>query len=537
MAFVKNDIEYQQLSLCDGFNMLSERGKRVVLQSWAKSFAEVIFPAIKEEHFSVLYSSNPASRPNTPVNAIIGAMILKEMLGLTDHDVLESLVCDIRFQYALHTTSFMEQPLSDRTFSRFRERCYLYELETGIDLIKQEILSLSQVIAKTMGLNPALKRMDSLMIASNCRKMTRIEILYTCTANMAKAIQRTGEEVLLGGMEHYLDSEDRNRIIYHNKSEESDSKIQQIINDATRLLAEMGEAYFDLPEYQLLCRVIREQSVDSGDGSRKAKDKKEITADSLQNPSDPDATYREKAGKDHKGYAGQVVETFDADTGSVISGYGYEANNHSDSAFCKESIQEIGYCKEPVTMIGDGAYGGVENEEFAKKYNINLVVTALIGKTPDPVFAEFVLDEDGTGVLFCPAGNPPIKESYNQMTEQIRVVMEKSACETCPNRERCQTKMQAKTAVVNVSAKKVRRAKQAAEMKTEEYKEFSKKRNAIEGIQSVLRRKYHVDHIPVRGKIRSGLFYGFKIAAYNARKLQNYFSHQGDNSAQNTAIA
>lgn len=88
MAFTKNNTEYQQISLCDRFNMLSDRGKKIVLQSWAKSFAEIIFPAIQEERFAVLYSSNIASRPNTPVNVIIVAMILKEMLGLTDNDVL-----------------------------------------------------------------------------------------------------------------------------------------------------------------------------------------------------------------------------------------------------------------------------------------------------------------------------------------------------------------------------------------------------------------------------------------------------------------
>ena len=39
---------------------------------------------------------------------------------------------DIRYQYALHTTSFTEQPLSDRTLSRFRARCLAYETETGL---------------------------------------------------------------------------------------------------------------------------------------------------------------------------------------------------------------------------------------------------------------------------------------------------------------------------------------------------------------------------------------------------------------------
>ena len=35
---------------------------------------------------------------------------------------------DFHLQYALHTTSFEEQPLSDKTLSRFRKRCYEQEL-------------------------------------------------------------------------------------------------------------------------------------------------------------------------------------------------------------------------------------------------------------------------------------------------------------------------------------------------------------------------------------------------------------------------
>lgn len=74
------------------------------------------------------------SRPNTPVNVQVGALIIKEFTGLSDEEMLESLMFDIRFQYALHTTSFLEQPMSDRTLGRFRERCSTYEKETGIDL-------------------------------------------------------------------------------------------------------------------------------------------------------------------------------------------------------------------------------------------------------------------------------------------------------------------------------------------------------------------------------------------------------------------
>ena len=91
---------------------------------------------------------------------------------------------DIRFQYALHTTSFKEQPLSDRTLSRFRKRCLTYEAMTGIDLIENCITGLSAQIADIMGIQIGLKRMDSMKIASNIKKLSRLELLYTCVANL-----------------------------------------------------------------------------------------------------------------------------------------------------------------------------------------------------------------------------------------------------------------------------------------------------------------------------------------------------------------
>lgn len=43
-----------------------------------KIFADEIFPAIDDNRLSVLYSDK-ASRPNTPVNVIVGALIIKEL--------------------------------------------------------------------------------------------------------------------------------------------------------------------------------------------------------------------------------------------------------------------------------------------------------------------------------------------------------------------------------------------------------------------------------------------------------------------------
>ena len=49
--------------------------RKVLENSWEKVFADEIFPDIDEKRFSVLYSDK-ASRPNTPVNVIVGALSL-----------------------------------------------------------------------------------------------------------------------------------------------------------------------------------------------------------------------------------------------------------------------------------------------------------------------------------------------------------------------------------------------------------------------------------------------------------------------------
>lgn len=487
-----------------------------------KPFAEEIFPAINESIFSVLYSDK-ASRPNTPVNIIIGSLIIKEMLNMTDDEMVEALMFDIRFQYALHTTSFKEQPLSDRTLGRFRERCNAYETEHGRDLVKEAVLLISDKIAKVMNLNPVLKRMDSMMIASNIRKLSRLELLYTCVSNMVKCLHKSGEDELIEGMEHYYDDNDRNKVIYHNRSEETSDKIQTVINDAVKLLPLIEDEYLQTSEYQLLMRVFREQIEDDDKGTRKLREGKELDSQILQNPSDPDATYRKKSGKETRGYSANLVETFDGGN-SVITDYQYDTSIRSDSSYCKELINEMGIQEEQVTIIADGAYGGEDNRNLAADNNINLITTDFQGKKPNEIFAEFVFSGDGKELLKCANGQEPISNKYNEQTGQCRSKMDLNKCLNCPYIEECNPKLQKKSAIVVMSNKTVERAKQLKIMNTEEFREFAKNRNGVESLPSTLRRKYDVDKMPVRGRIRTKFYFGFKVAALNFRKLCKYYN-------------
>ena len=301
MSFVLNT--NQQMSLFDSLGFLSQHKLERINNSWAGWFSEHIFTKINETIFAPLYSQNANSRPNAPVNVLVGALILKELNGLTDEEVVDECLFDYRYQYALHTTSFEEQPVSRRSFSRFRERVSSYELTTGIDLIHECMTQLAEEIRKFMDINPSIKRIDSMMIESNIRILSRLELLYTCLSNLVKAVSRDGHEDILKGLEHYANPNDRNQVVYYDKVTKPQDKLQTVINDAVKFLPLCKADYEETDEYQLLLRAINEQTRDSGDDGHSIPRTKEdnMGSDVLQNPADPDAAFRKKAGKNHRG--------------------------------------------------------------------------------------------------------------------------------------------------------------------------------------------------------------------------------------------
>ncbi len=351
------------------------------------------------------------------------------------------------------------------------------------------------------------------MIAAHCKSMSRLEIIYTCVLNCVKLLKETGNELLIPEeMKHYLEADDLNQVIYYAKSEDIEPRLQKAINEARKMKEIMeDDEWHTFSQYQLLIRVLTEQT--NTDGS--IKDKKDIKADSLQNPNDPDATFRHKAGKNHKGYAGNLIESIGENGASQITDFNYDPNTHSDQDYSREYIEN----NSDETIIADGAYGSVELQEAAKEKNIKLVTTALAGKEVDPVMAEYEFNEEGTEVIRCPMGNVPIGNSYYENTGMIRVSFKKSDCQHCPFRQNCKVKFQKKSAVVLVSPKMKARAEYMKLLGTEEYRKLARQRNAIEGIPSVLRRRYHVDEIPVFGQMRSKIFFYCKVGAFNVIKL------------------
>ena len=257
MSFKENI--YQQLSISDSFAGLTAREQRALEKSWAQVFADEIFPAIDEKRFSVLYSDK-ASRPNAPVNVIVGALIIKELFDYSDDEMVENLMLDLHLQYDLHTTSFEEQPLSDKTLSRFRRRCYDYENLHNVDLYHDCVNDLSDKIAKMMKLNGRVRRMDSMMIAANIRKLSRLELVYTCIAKLVNYIDKHHPQKLPENLKHYANAEDFNQRFYHHRDEDNDKKQQELLLDCEQLIALCGTDFEEVTEYQLFIRCVSEQT-------------------------------------------------------------------------------------------------------------------------------------------------------------------------------------------------------------------------------------------------------------------------------------
>lgn len=531
MSFKENSS--QQMTLTDNFLNLTERERKALENSWARIFADDIFPYIDEKRFSVLYSDNGS--PNTPVNVIVGALIIKELFDYSDDEMVENLMLDLHLQYALHTTSFPEQPLSDKTLSRFRKRCYDYESLYGQDLFHGCVKELGAGIQKIMKINGRVRRMDSMMIESNIRKLSRVELLYTCVARLATAIHKLDEKAVPESLAHYTDSNDFNRVMYHQRSTQTQDRLEAILADADSLLALCAGKYDSLTEYGLLVRCLSEQTVVEG-GGRRLRAKKDGGLDSrvLQNPSDPEATFREKDGKEYRGYVANMEETVSPE-GSVITDYQYEQNTSSDSGMLKKHLEEMEPAKEPALLVADGAYYGDENTRLAADKNVRLVTTSLTGAATPDIYADFEFSEDGKRVLRCPARHAPKSCCYRNSNGKCHISFPVSCCEQCPHREKCNPHIHKRTASLDISLKGRNRARTQRAMKEDVYKDYARLRNGVETVPSNLRRNFHLKKLP-RGMQRGKFFFGAKIAALNFRKLFNYRKGFG-RYAQNPVFA
>lgn len=138
------------------------------------------------------------------------------------------------------------------------------------------------------------------MIKSNIRKLSRMELLYTCISKLVMLITQADSASIPEQLKHYADPNDFNKVINHQRSTDTDDRMQKLLSYANSLLLFCGTNYKDTTEYELFIRCLSEQTIREDDKRRlRAKEEGTMNSTALQNPSDPEATFRTKVGKNH----------------------------------------------------------------------------------------------------------------------------------------------------------------------------------------------------------------------------------------------
>ena len=108
--FKKNET-YKQKNLFGIENKLTKRQQKMWDNSKEHKFFTSIFTKIDEEKFKVLYS-NKKSRPNVPVNQLVGSLILKHLHDWTYEELFSQMSFNMLSRHSIGIDDWQEDIFS-----------------------------------------------------------------------------------------------------------------------------------------------------------------------------------------------------------------------------------------------------------------------------------------------------------------------------------------------------------------------------------------------------------------------------------------
>jgi len=135
--FQKNE-QHKQPAMFSSIYELPKNQLKRLKESWADTFYHEFFMRIEEDLFAVLFSDEP-SRPNIPINVLMGLETLKSGFGWSDEEVYDAFCYNMQVRYALGYRDLKEGHFDLRTLYNFRRRITQYMQETGINLVEKAL--------------------------------------------------------------------------------------------------------------------------------------------------------------------------------------------------------------------------------------------------------------------------------------------------------------------------------------------------------------------------------------------------------------
>ena len=532
--FRKND-QHLQTPIFSSLFDLPDKEKERLSQSWAATFYEACFCRIDEDIFSILYSDK-ASRPNVPVNVLVGLEIMKSGFGWSDAELEDALHFNLQVRYALGYSSLDKGHFELRTVYNFRNRLTRHMQETGENLLEEVFEQITDEQIAALKLKTGKMRMDSTQIASNIRQMSRLQLLVEVLHRVWRMLDEEAQAIYEEMFKAYVENTS-GQYVYHIQSGEGQQHLEAMGHVMRQLVNELAKDYQDEMAYQVLTRVYGEHFVEVESGLR-PKVGKELSAQSLQSPDDWEATYRKKNGKGYKGYVTNVTETCAPDNDlQLIVKVQTEANNVDDADMLNNAVPNLVERADVNELHTDGGFNSDAVDVRLNDESIEQFQTAIRGKknkksddAPLNV-SDFVFVSNKKGIpqtVRCPQGQQVAVRSARK-EERFTALFEQATCATCPLLSKCPTDLLRRKPkrVLRFSQKQVNIARRCENQR----KAKASGRNLRSAVEATVRSVKHPfgnGKLPVRGKRRVSMMMIASAAMTNVRRIWRY------NIAKNT---
>ncbi|MBA4380618.1 MAG: hypothetical protein C0393_08095 [Anaerolinea sp.] len=522
----KKNHRHLQIPLTSHVDELPEKLRKRLDRSWAGVFYPEFFCRLDEKPFEVLYADFP-SRPNEPVNVMVGLEYLKAGNGWTDEEMYDAYCYDVQVRYALGYRQLGEGDFDLRTLYYFRERLSRHMQETGVNLLDKAFEQVTNAQIVAFQLKTGKQRMDSTQVASNIRRMGRVQLLVEVLQRVHRMLNESDQQGYAETFAPYLKGH-AGQYVYRMKGEETGTHLQRIGELMQRLLVELKVGYASEPVYQVLERVFGEHfQVEQTEVVTKPNEA--LSAASLQSPDDLEATYREKSGKGYKGYVANLSETCDPENKlQLITKVQVAPNNTDDSQLLAEALPDLKARTDLETIYTDGGHGGPEADTVLQEQQVEHIQTAIRGRSPNPDklhLADFTikLNQDGKPVkITCPQGETVAVQTSSQQKAFV-AHFDPTVCQTCPLVERCPARAGKRDERHHLRFTQAEA--QMAERRRRSQKHLQEGRNLRAAVEATVRSVKHpfpAGKLPVRGKFRMTSMLIGSAAVANVRRIQRY---------------
>ncbi len=502
-------------------------------QSWAQTFYDLLFRRIDEKPFAVLYSQQP-SRPNAPINVLVGMEILKAGFGWSDKELYEQVCFNLQVRHALGLDDLSFPVLEMRILYNFRRRVRQYAEETGIHLLYEAFKQVTDEQLAALAIRTGWQRMDSTQLLSHLAAMNRLELVVSVVQIAYRALDEAGQKRWQDRLAPYLAGRPQ-KVCYPIKGDAVEAHLTKLGEILVALAEELSVSAPESRAHQMVTRILREQYQVEAEGQVTLRPGEEVAADSLQSPHDPEATFRTKGGKAYRGgYVVNVSETCDSENPvQWITDVQVAPNQTDDSTLLARSLDgqaERGIEVQKITT--DGGYTGPGSERACAKHGVELRPTHMRGgrSAPDRLGWEayqWELDAQGQPQrVTCPQGQTTAVEPGKGSGWFIARFAPQVCASYLLFQQGCRVQPRKAGPTFYVQSRSIKAALQRQHLRPED----KPLRAAVEATIGALKRPFAGGKLPVRGLIRATAVICCSALMVNLRRLHAYRQAQAARS-------